>query len=118
MTVATAASPVSDDSAEQQGLPTEESPRIGGPGSVGIAHAALADQGGDFIRAEARARCHGHGFQSMCEADYKPGRGLVGEVHAAEEGLEAGVGAEGAEDRQRVNKRHQTVTFLGSFLQP
>ena len=54
----------------------------------------------------------------MCEADYKPGRDLLREVHAAEEVLEAGVGVEGAEDRQRVNKRHQTVTFLGSFLQP
>ena len=37
--------PVSDDSAEQQGLPTEESPRIGGPGSVDFTHATLADQG-------------------------------------------------------------------------
>ncbi len=58
-------------------------------------HAAFADQGGDFIRAEARAWAEGHGFQSVCEGDYKPGRGLLREVHAAEEGLEAGVGAEG-----------------------
>ncbi len=48
-----------------------------------VAHPPLANEGGDFIRAEARAWCQGHGFQGTCEGDYKPGRGLAGEVHAA-----------------------------------
>ena len=56
--------------------------RILGP--IDLAHAALADEGGDFIGAEARTWCQGHGFQSVYEGEYTPGRDLVGEVHAAE----------------------------------
>ena len=32
--------------------------------------------------------------------------------------MEAGIGAQGVEDEQRVEPRHPTVTFLSSFLQP
>ena len=39
--------------------------------------AALADQGDDVIGAEAGAWAEGHGFQGMCEGDYKPGRDLA-----------------------------------------
>ena len=47
--------------------------RIAGP--IHLAHPTLADQGGDFIRAEASARCQGHGFSGdVLKPDYKPGR--------------------------------------------
>ena len=59
--------------------------RIAGP--IHLAHPTLADEGGDVIRAEASTWCQGHGFQWICEGDYKPGRGLLGEVHARGEVL-------------------------------
>ena len=55
------------------------------PGPIYLAHAALTDEGGHFVGAEVGAWCQGHGFQGTCEGDYKPGRGLLGEVHAAGE---------------------------------
>ena len=54
------------------------------PRPTEFADAATADEDGDFVDAEASAWCQGHGFPWMCEGDYKPGRGLVGEVHAPE----------------------------------
>ena len=53
---------------------------LGIVGSIDLAHAALADFGGDFIGAEASARAEGHGFPWMCEGEYTPGRDLLGEV--------------------------------------
>ncbi len=48
-------------------------------------HAALTDEGGDLVGTQPRAGGKGHGFQSMCEGDYKPRRDLVGEVHPPED---------------------------------
>ena len=50
-----------------------------------LAHAALAAQASDFVGAQARAWCKSHGFPSVCEGEYMPGRGLAGEVHTAKE---------------------------------
>ena len=43
---------------------------------------------------------------------------LRGEVHFLQEGLEAGVGAEGVEDEIELEPRQQTVAFLNSSFQP
>ena len=56
-------------------------------------------------------------FRAMCEADYKPGRGLLGEVHAPEEVLEAGVGAEGVDGKPSIKKCQDWVVFLGGPLE-
>ena len=88
------------------------------PGPIHLAHAALTDEGGHVIGAEAGAGCQGHGLgvQWMREGDYKPGRGLLGEVHAAEEVLEAGIVAEGVPEKPYVEVGQQPVAFLGGLL--
>ena len=43
---------------------------------------------------------------------------LLGEVHLAEEGLKAGVGAEGVEGKPSVDKSQDTVAFLGGLFSP
>jgi len=40
----------------------------------------------------------------------------LGEVHAAEEGVEAGVGAEGVDLRASVQERQHPVAFLRGFF--
>ena len=72
-----------------------------------MAYAAAANEDGDFIRPKASAWCQGHGLPWMCEGDYQPGRGLLGEVHLAEEGLEAGNGS-------RQLKTSRTCPAVGS----
>ena len=41
---------------------------------------------------------------------------MLGEVHLLQEGLEAGVGAEGVNERGLVDESHERVVFLGTFL--
>ena len=53
------------------------------------------------------------GVQRDVTNDALPQRG---EVHAAEEGSEAGVGAEGVNERGLVDESHERVVFLGTFL--
>ena len=43
---------------------------------------------------------------------------LCGEVHAPEEGLEAGVGAEGVDEGPSSQIRHYRIVFLRSLRQP
>ena len=40
------------------------------------------------------------------------------EVHALEEGLEAGVGAEGVQEKMRVEMEQLTIAFVGRLLEP